>query len=197
MGLKSYNLLLIFKLLLVFLSVLPHSMSQTEEAPSPAANSCNGVFLSYTYSSGTKLKPTDPTHQPYRFESVLTVLNNGDEKLKSWRVFVGFKNDELLVSASNAVLADGTSLPANVGNGTHFAGYPMSDLKTAIETAGDLSQMQVQVKLVGTQFGVAAPDVPLPENIELANDGFVCPTASLQGKNNIFLLFYVWRGEMV
>ncbi|EOY06641.1 COBRA-like protein-7 precursor [Theobroma cacao] len=185
MGLKSYNLLLIFKLLLVFLSVLPHSMSQTEEAPSPAANSCNGVFLSYTYSSGTKLKPTDPTHQPYRFESVLTVLNNGDEKLKSWRVFVGFKNDELLVSASNAVLADGTSLPANVGNGTHFAGYPMSDLKTAIETAGDLSQMQVQVKLVGTQFGVAAPDVPLPENIELANDGFVCPTASLQGKNEM------------
>ncbi|XVE65556.1 hypothetical protein DITRI_Ditri08aG0009200 [Diplodiscus trichospermus] len=37
----------------------------------------------------------------------------------------------------------------------------MSDLKMAIETAGDLSQMQ------------------------LANDGFVCPKASLQGKNEM------------
>ncbi|XVE65557.1 hypothetical protein DITRI_Ditri08aG0009300 [Diplodiscus trichospermus] len=182
---KNYNLLLIFHVS-VLLSVLPFSLSQTAaEAPSPAADSCNGIFLSYAHSSGTKLKPTDPTHQPYRFESVLTVLNNGDEELKSWRVFVGFKNYEFLVSASNAVLADGTSLPANVGNGTVFAGYPMSDLKTAIETAGDLSQLQVQVKLVGTQFGVAAPDVPLPENIQLANDGFVCPKASLQGKNEM------------
>ena len=182
MALKNYNLLLIFKFSLLF-SLLPFSLSQIDaEAPSPASDSCNGIFLSYGYSSGTKLKPTDPSHQPYRFESVLTVLNNGDEKLKSWRVFVGFKNDEYLVSASNAVLADGTSLPANVGNGTVFAGYPMSDLKTAIETAGDLSQMQVQVKLIGTQFGVAAPDVPLPESIQLANDGFICPKASLQGK---------------
>ncbi|KAE8683353.1 hypothetical protein F3Y22_tig00111208pilonHSYRG00012 [Hibiscus syriacus] len=115
-------------------------------------------------------KPTDPKHQPYRFESVLKVLNNGDEKLKSWKVFVGFRNDEYLVSASNAVLADGTSLPANVGNGTVFAGYPMTDLKTAIETAGDLNQIQVQVKLLGTQFGVKPPNVPLPETIQLAND---------------------------
>ncbi|XP_022760636.1 COBRA-like protein 7 [Durio zibethinus] len=181
----NYNLLLIFRLSLLF-TLLPLSLSQNvTEAPSPAADSCNGIFLSYAYSSGTKLKPTDPAHQPYRFESVLTVLNNGDEKLKSWRVFVGFKNDEFLVSASNAVLADGTSLPANVGNGTVFAGYPMSDLNTAIETAGDLSQMQVQVKLVGTQFGVAPPDVPLPESIKLANDGFVCPKASLQGKTEM------------
>lgn len=94
-----------------------------------------------------------------------------------------FQNDEFLVSASNAVLADGTSLPANVGNGTVFSGFPMSDLKTAIETAGDLTQMQVQVQLLGTQFGVAAPDVPLPKNIQLANDGFICPKASMQGNN--------------
>ncbi|XVE82225.1 hypothetical protein DITRI_Ditri15bG0130700 [Diplodiscus trichospermus] len=185
MALKCYDLLLILKLSLFF-SLLPVSFSQTDvEAPSPASDSCNGIFLSYAYSSGTKLKPTDPTHQPYRFESVLTVMNNGDEVLKSWRVFVGFKNDEYLVSASNAVLADGTSLPANVGNGTVFAGYPMSDLKTAIETAGDLTQMQVQVKLVGTQFGVAPPTVPLPERLQLANDGFVCPKATLQGKNEM------------
>ncbi|XP_022723170.1 COBRA-like protein 7 [Durio zibethinus] len=185
MALRHYSLFLIFGLS-HFFTLLPFSLSQTNAAaPSPSADSCNGIFLSYAYSSGTKLKPTDPSHQPYRFESVLTVLNNGDEELKSWMVFVGFKNDEILVSASNAVLADGTTLPAEVGNGTVFAGYPMSDLKTAIETAGDLSQMQVQVQLVGTQFGVAAPDVPLPDNIQLANDGFVCPKASLQGNSEM------------
>ncbi|TYI07082.1 hypothetical protein ES332_A10G202200v1 [Gossypium tomentosum] len=182
----NYNTHFFFKFSLLF-SLLSFSFSQSDvvEAPSPAADSCNGIFLSYAYSSGTKLKPTDPTHQPYRFESVLTVLNNGDEELKSWKVSVEFQNDEFLVSASNAVLADGTSLPANVGNGTVFAGFPMSDLKTAIETAGDLTQMQVQVQLLGTQFGVAAPDVPLPKNIQLANDGFICPKASMQGKNEM------------
>ncbi|KAK2991943.1 hypothetical protein RJ640_027834 [Escallonia rubra] len=53
---------------------------------------------------------SDPKAQPYRFESTLTVLNNGLEELKSWRVFVGFQHDEYLVSASNVVLADGSSV---------------------------------------------------------------------------------------
>ncbi|GLU08434.1 hypothetical protein SLE2022_253470 [Rubroshorea leprosula] len=174
-----------FKILILFCVVIPFSVSQTDVAPPPAADSCNGVFVSYVYGTGSKLKPTNKTHQAYRFESTLTVLNNGDRVLKSWRVFVGFKHDELLVSASNAVLVDGSSFPASVGNGTTFAGYPMSDLKTAIETAGDVTQMQVQVKLVGTQFGVAPPAVPLPDNISLVNDGFECPAASLQGTNEM------------
>lgn len=87
---------------------------------------------------------------------------------------MGFQHDEKLISASNAVLADGTTLPVEVGNGTIFAGFPMSDLKTAIDTAGDLTQMQVEVQLVGTQFGVNSPDVPMPTNISLANDGYDC-----------------------
>ena len=73
------------------------------------------------------------------------------------------------------MLDDGTLLPANVGNGTVFAGFPERDPKTAVETAGDWSQMGAQVRLVGTQFGVAEPDVPLPSTITLANDGFSCP----------------------
>lgn len=131
---------------------------------------------------------SDPTRQPYRFESVLTVLNNGIVDLKSWRVFVGFKHDEYLVSASNAVLPDGTSLPGSVRNGTVFSGYPMTDLKTAVETAGDLTQIQVQVQLVGTQFGVAPPTVPLPSSISLANDGWVCTRPAARGKL-LFLFF--------
>lgn len=166
----------------VLLTVLPFSVAQL---PSTGADSCNGVYLSYTYSSGRKLMPnltSDPTRQPYRFESVLTLLNNGLVDLNSWRVFVGFKHNEYLVSASNAVLADGTSLPGRVGNGTVFSGYPMTDLKTAVETAGDLTQIQVQVQLVGTLFGVAPPTVPLPSNISLVNDGWFCPSPAARGK---------------
>ncbi|KAH7573506.1 hypothetical protein ACOSP7_007228 [Xanthoceras sorbifolium] len=175
---------LLWGLFLLF-TLLPFSaISQSPpvaDAPAPASDSCNGVFVSYAHTDGSKLKPDNPTRQAYRFESTLTVLNNGLEELKSWKVFVGFQNDELLVSASSAVLIDGNSLPAKVGNGTVLAGYPMTDLKTAVETAGDTTQMQVQVKLVGTQFGVAPPKVPLPRNISLANDGFLCPAAITQG----------------
>ncbi|KAL2510510.1 COBRA-like protein 7 [Abeliophyllum distichum] len=146
---------------------------------------CNGILISYLYKSGYALPPTllpaDPTHQGYRFESTLTVTNNGLVELKNWRVFVGFNNSEFLVSASEAVLADGTSLPADVRNGTVFAGYPVADLKTAVETAGDVNQMQARVGLVGTQFGVGAPNVPLPPNITLANDGYLCPKPTTQG----------------
>lgn len=106
---------------------------------------------------------------------------------------MGFQNDELLVSASNAVLADGTTLPAAVGNGTVFAGFPMTDLKTAIETAGDDTQTSVHVQFLGTQFGVPLKDVPWPSNISLANDGFVCPATTKEGQFKVFISweFYI------
>ncbi|CAI0626367.1 unnamed protein product [Linum tenue] len=160
-------------------------------APAPAADNCNGIFLSYRTGTGSKIAPTDPKHQPYRFESTLTVQNNGIERLKSWQVYVGFKHDEVLVSASNAILADGSSYPALVGNGTVFAGFPMTDLKTAIETAGDSTQTSVEVKMLGTQFGVKPPAIPWPANITLVNDGWACPAPStlgkIIGKNHLFL----------
>lgn len=159
--------------LLLLSILLPLAMSQPPAppalvpapAPAPDSDNCNGLFLSYIYTTGHKLPPKNQTHQAYRFESLLTVLNNGMEELKSWRVFVGFQNEEILVSANGAVFADGSSFPASVGNGTVFAGYPMADLQTAIQTAGDLTQMQIQIKLVGTQFGVKPPNVPMPINI--------------------------------
>ncbi|KAL2341714.1 hypothetical protein Fmac_009654 [Flemingia macrophylla] len=156
------------------------STSQTQ-----AAGSCNGIFLSYAYTDGWRLPPnvTDPAEQPYRFESTLTVLNNGLEELKEWKVHVGFRHSEWLVSASNAVLADGASLPAAVGNGTVFSGSTVRDLKTAVETAGDLSQMQVTVDMVGSLLGVAPPAVPMPSSINLVNDGFLCGQPSGQGSN--------------
>ncbi|KAK2994448.1 hypothetical protein RJ640_001264 [Escallonia rubra] len=58
-----------------------------------------------------------------------------------------FQHDEYLVSASNVVLADESSVPGLVGNGTIFAGYPSGDLKTGIETAGDLTQMSARLRI--------------------------------------------------
>ncbi|KAE8697934.1 COBRA-like protein 8 [Hibiscus syriacus] len=176
--------IIIFRLVLLSLSLFNTSLSQPQvppPAPAPASDSCNGVFLSYTYNSGRAIPPTDPTNQAYRFESTLRVVNNGRHELKSWRAFVGFSHRELLVSASNAVLADGNSLPAEVSNGAVFPGFPASYLKSAVETAGDTTQMEVSVGLVGTQFGVGAPDVPMPLNISLVNDGYTRVNASNQG----------------
>lgn len=168
------------KLVLLFIiSIL--SLRTTPITAQPQPPICNAIFITYTYGSGYPIPPTDPTHQAYRFQSTLTLLNNGIEELKSWRVFVGFQHNELLVSASNAVLADGTPLPANVSGGATISGFPVTDLKTAVETAGDFNQMFAQVNLVGTQFG--APNISLPDSITLANDGFSC-TPSDQG--NIF-----------
>jgi len=89
------------------------------------------------------------------------VLNNGYHEIKSWKVFIGFQHKEILVSTSNVVIADGTTLSAVVGNGTVFSGFPQTDLKTAIATAGDMTQIQAQVSFVGTVFGVKPPHVPL------------------------------------
>nr|GLL42555.1 COBRA-like protein 7 [Ipomoea trifida] len=174
--------------LLPIISVFLIALSLPTTSSQPASNVCNGVLVSYVYDSGfvipPTLSPSDQKDQPYRFQSTLTVLNNGLEELKSWRVFVGFQNKEMLVSAPRAVLGDGRSFPADVSNGTTLAGYPVENLKTAVETAGDFNQMQARVELVGTQFGVAPPAFPMPSSISLVNDGFSCsPTPSL-GKND-------------
>lgn len=185
----------------LFLLILGQAQAQTRaqaQAPAPASDACNGIFLSYTYTDGKVVPPilkSDPGRQAYRFESSFSILNNDLEELKSWRVFVGFQHDEYLVSASNAVLADGNSVPGRVGNGSVFAGYPNPDLKTGIETAGDLTQMSVRVGLVGTQFGVGPPNVPMPTNISLVNDGWVCPDPTMQGqcRSLWYLRFFLFK----
>ncbi|KAL0457460.1 UNVERIFIED_CONTAM: COBRA-like protein 7 [Sesamum latifolium] len=180
--------LFLFSLILLILGQARAQTGPAAQAPPPASDACNGIFLSYSYSTGRRVPPilkSDPTRQAYRFESAFSILNNDLEDLKSWRVFVGFQHDEYLVSASNAVLADGNSIPGSVGNGTIFAGFPNPDLKTAIETAGDLTQMSARVELVGTQFGVAPPDAPMPSNISLVNDGWVCPRPTMQGNRTL------------
>lgn len=170
----SFVFIFIYFLSIIFIST-PSTIAQSTP--------CNGISISYVYNSGFQIPPTttSSSDQPYSFKSTLTLTNAGSDRLNSWRVFVGFQNREILVSASNAVLADGTSLPANVSGGVVFGGFPVTDLKTAVETAGDFNQMQARIQLVGTLFGVSSPNASLPANMYLVNDGFLCSAPSSSG----------------
>ncbi|CAM8890649.1 unnamed protein product [Rhodiola kirilowii] len=143
----------------------------------PAQDTCDGIFLSYNFISREKVYPhvKNATAQAWAFKAMTTVLNTGIYELKAWKIFIGFQHQEILVSASGAVLMDGMDLPAAVGNGTYLAGYPQVDLETAIDTAGDLNQIQARIELTGTQFGVKPPGIPMPKTIKLENDGYKCP----------------------
>ncbi len=86
-----------------------------------------------------------------------------------------------MVSAPGTVLADGTPLPALVGNGTVITGFPAATLKNAIETAGDLSLIQAVVQLTGTEFGVKPPNWPMPLSINITNIGYNCSKPKIYG----------------
>ncbi|KAH7544325.1 hypothetical protein JRO89_XS15G0149400 [Xanthoceras sorbifolium] len=156
-----------------------------EDAPEtpPGQDDCNGIFLTYNFNGREKEYPRlkNATAQAWAFKAVASILNAGSEELKAWRMFVGFHNREILVSATGATIVDGTDFPAAVGNGTTFVGNPMVDLKTAAETAGDINQISVQIEITGTQFGVKPPQLPMPKQLKLVNDGWKCPGAKRKG----------------
>ncbi|KAD4385570.1 hypothetical protein E3N88_25739 [Mikania micrantha] len=142
---------------------------------------CNGIFLQYPFDSRQKEYPylKNATAQSWAFKSELIVLNTGTTELKSWQAFIGFQHDEILVSVDGATVLNGDSFPMKVEkNGTHLTGYPQADLKTAIDTAGDLTQMSAKVKIKGTMFGVKLGGNVMPTNIKLENEGFKCPQAT-------------------
>ncbi|KAG1368259.1 putative COBRA-like protein 10 [Cocos nucifera] len=138
--------------------------------------------ISFSISTGEYPHVKNASAQSYAFKSTATLLNTMTEDLEAWRMFIGFQHDEILVSVSGAVITDGTDYPAHVGNGTSLSGFPQSNLLNAIDTAGDLTQIQVKVDLIGTQFGVKPPGIPMPKTIKLENDGFRCPAPSHKGK---------------
>ncbi|XP_050231728.1 COBRA-like protein 10 [Mercurialis annua] len=146
-------------------------------APAPAIESCNGIFVSYQFLSRTKEYPRlkNVSAQPWAFKSVATILNTGIVELEAWKLFIGFQNREILVSATNAVLMDSQEFPADVSNGTYLTASSSPVLKTSIDTAGDIKQIQAQIEMTGTQFGVKPPGVPLPETIKLVSPGYKCP----------------------
>ncbi|MQL73730.1 hypothetical protein Taro_006068 [Colocasia esculenta] len=150
---------------------------EDDEAPPPAADNCNGAFITYNFVDRVKEYPhvKNASAQAWAFESTATVLNTGKQEIQGWNLFIGFQHHEILVSAGGAVLTDGSDFPVDVSNGTTLAGFPQTDLQTSIDTAGDMTQIQAEVKLKGTQFGLRNPAVPMPKTIRLANDGYKCP----------------------
>ncbi|OWM81250.1 COBRA-like protein 10 [Punica granatum] len=159
---------------------------EKKNKPPPEQESCTGVFLSYNFIEREKEYPhvKNATAQAWAFKSQLTVLNAGLDELKAWRVFIKFQHEEVLVSVTGAVIIDGDDLPAKVSkNGTLFAGYPMADLKTSVETAGDINQIQAKIDILGTVFGIKPPGVPLPKTIRLENDGYKCPKIMRRGSS--------------
>ncbi|KAL2349516.1 hypothetical protein Fmac_003516 [Flemingia macrophylla] len=175
--------LLSLVLLLILLSCGIHeSEGQGPEALPPAAEACNGVFISYDFLTRRKEFPRvkNATAQSWAFNSTASVLNTGKEVVKAWKLFIGFQHDEILISASGGNMVDGTDFPAQVGNGTTFAGSSVPDLDTSINTAMDFTQIGAMIQLIGTQFGVKPPTVPMPKTIKLENDGYKCPQPSVR-----------------
>ncbi|KAG6508438.1 COBRA-like protein 7 [Zingiber officinale] len=151
-------------------------------APGPSPESqCNGIYISYVIEKRERIHPItrNPADQPYSFRATATVLNHGTADLVSWTLLVPFRHDELLVSIDGGVLANGSAsaLPYNTtidANVTAFSGYPNTDLKTPIETANDLTQIQAKISLVGTLFGSPPPAVPLPDFLDLGDPSYSC-----------------------
>lgn len=149
----------------------------------PLEDQCNGIFLTYTFGSVEKELPKvkNVSAQAWAFTSEATILNAGSEELKAWKMFIGFQHREILVSAEGAIPEEGGEFPIAVGNGTVLFGYPMSDLKTSIDTAGDYTQIQSRVQMKGTLFGIKRGSTPMPKTIRLENDGFKCPAPFKRG----------------
>ncbi|GAB4849657.1 COBRA-like protein 10 [Ancistrocladus abbreviatus] len=151
-------------------------------------DACDGIYVTYNFISREKTYPhvKNVSAQSWAFRSQLQVMNMGITELKSWKVFIGFQHNEILVSTDGGILVDGDDFPAQVGNnGTTVAGYPKTDLKTGIETAGDMTQMTANVEFKGTQFGLKT-GTPMPKSIKLVNDGFTCP-APTKKKTNMYM----------
>lgn len=146
-------------------------------------DTCNGIFLTYDFLGREKEFPhvKNVTKQAWSFKAEASLTNVGEEELNSWNMYIGFQHREILVAADGAVLIDAGDFPAQVGNGTTLAGNPMTDLKTAIDTAGDFDKMSVRIQMKGTLFGVKEGTTPMPKTIKLDNDGFKCPAATTKG----------------
>ncbi|KAL1823434.1 hypothetical protein ACET3Z_010212 [Daucus carota] len=174
--------------LLLWQSILPFAQDDgsAENAapvkPSKEEEECNGVFASYTLEQRERELPfvKNVSAQGWAFKSSVVVMNAGATELKAWQLFIGFQHDELLVSVDGAVVVDGDSFPIRVGkNGTHLAGFPQADLKTAIDTANDMSQMAAKISIKGTQFGGQKNAKPMPKTLKIVNDGFKCPAPKM------------------
>ncbi|KAL8144342.1 hypothetical protein V2J09_017374, partial [Rumex salicifolius] len=147
-----------------------------------AMKTCDGIYIAYNFMGREKSYPMtrNVTAQSWAFQSQLQLLNMGSTELRAWQVFVGFQHHELIVSMDGGQLLDADDFPTPVQNGTTIVG---SDLRTAIDTANDMTQMSAQVTIKGTQFGLGNAAVPMPKSLKLVNEGFKCPAPTKHKTN--------------
>lgn len=193
MGFQLWSHIILLSFCLLFATVSAQDYDDNDNKPAiPAQDTCIGVFLTYTFIERAKEFPhvKNASAQAYSFKAQAMILNTMSEDLEAWEMFIGFQHNEILVNINGAVLMDGTDFPAHVGNGTSISGFPMSDLMNAIDTAGDLNQIQAKIDITGTQFGVKPPGTPMPKTIKLLNGGFKCPTPTKKGDCLVLTIFY-------
>lgn len=89
----------------------------------------------------------------------------------------------LLVSAEDMLLEDGRPMPVDVSNGTVLTQIPAGVLKNAIETAGELSQIQKTFTITGTEFGKKL--FSMPKNINITQKGYNCSIAKTFGNTTM------------
>lgn len=75
-------------------------------------------------------------------------------------------------------------MPVDVSNGTILTQIPAGVLKNAIETAGDMTQVQKSFIIKGTEFGVKLN--PMPRSINITQKGYNCSKALLYGSEWFF-----------
>lgn len=87
---------------------------------------------------------------------------------------------QILVQATEGmVLENGQLMPVDVSNGTILTQVPAGVLKNAIETAGDLMQVQKTFIITGTEFGQKLD--PMPRSINITMEGYNCSESLLYG----------------
>lgn len=154
----------------------------------PAAN-CNIILLFYSLNNRTVIRPnvSNPADQPYGFKATATVLNSGTSPLIAWALLISFAYREVIVSADTAALTDATtSFPFNTSTSadpTSLSGTSLPDLKTPIATAGDLTQIQAVIPIVGTLFARPPPFIPLPSALSLDDPSLLCPPVAVGSSN--------------
>ncbi|KAG0576258.1 hypothetical protein KC19_5G067300 [Ceratodon purpureus] len=155
--------------------------------PAPLWPICDGVDVVYVTTFTEKIYPflnDTPWLQPYKFESVVTVTNMGYRTVEGWGIGINYTHHEILVAATGGmVLENGQLMPVDVSNGTILTQIPVGVLKNAIETAGDISQIQKTFAITGTEFGKKLD--PMPSSINITVKGYNCSEALLYGNNTM------------
>eukprot|EP00250_Pteridium_aquilinum_P017077 c23439_g1_i1 orf=625-2529(+) len=162
-----------FIFLVLLLHLLPLSASAQSNPFANLTTTCNsGVGILYTLQSIERSYPVQSNlaDQPYAFSATLQIFNAGEEDLQGWNIFIGYVNNEILVDAGGALVADGATFPANASQGITLTSSGI--LKTAIETAMDTSQMGATFTLKGTEFG--KNESSMPNNITLLDPNYKC-----------------------